>query len=150
MQTLGHIFYTIGLFIFLIDLLNLFNYHKSWKIAEWAEAFKKINKRTPKKTDYRTSDDYNTSVFAGIVALLELTWCIIGLLSGSWKMFAVLFILAFIVQLIQSLIGKIVGKRCNTINKLISYNYLTFKAVVLMALVINHFHLHFDLFTFLI
>lgn len=146
MQTLGHIFYAIGLFIFLLDLLNLFNYHKTYKVAEWAEAFKKVNKRSPKKSDYRTTEDYNTGMFTGFIALSELTWCIIGLISGSWKVFAILFLFGFITQLIQSLIGKILSKKCNPLNKLISYGYLTIKSAVLMILVINHFHLHLDLF----
>ncbi len=146
MQTLGHIFYAIGLFIFLLDLLNLFNYHKTWKVAEWAEAFKKVNKRSPKKSDYRTTDDYNTGMFTGFIALSELIWCIIGLLSGSWKVFAVLFIFGFLTQFIQGGIGKLFGKKCNSLNKIISYGYLIIKATVLMILVLNHFHLHLDLF----
>jgi hypothetical protein len=146
MQTLGHIFYAIGLFIFLLDLINLFNHHKTWKVAEWAEAFKKINKRSPKKADYRTSDDYNAGMFTGFIALSELIWCILGLISGSWKVFAMLFIFAFFVQIIQNIIGKILNKKCNDLNKYISYIYLTIKSAILMILVLNHFHLHLDLF----
>ncbi len=144
-NTMGHFFYTIGLFLFILDLINLFSFHKIWKINEWKAAYKKVNKKDPVKKDYQSIDDYNISSFSIVYTILLFFWLVFGLITMSWKIYIVLFILGFALGLSKKLLNLITKNEYSKINMLISYPYLIIKSAVILFLVINHFHLHINL-----
>ena len=142
---MGHIFYTIGLFLFLLDFINLISFHKIWKINEWKTAYKKVNKKDPTKTDYKSIDDYNLASFSIVYTIFLFFWLMFGLITMSWKIYAIIFILGFCLQLTKKLLNLITKNEYSKINMLISYPYLIFKSAVMIFLVINHFHLHINI-----
>lgn len=149
MLALGHIFYALGLLVFLLDLIHLAGFNKIYKVSEWVAAFKKINSKNPKKKDYRTEEDYNFSTFHTMFIVLEFFWLIFGLISSSWKIFIIIFILGFFIKGVQFTFNKISGREFNKLSMLIAYPYLLIKCGIILLLIINHFHLHIDLYNYI-
>jgi|ERR1035437_5419518 hypothetical protein len=145
MLILGHIFYAFGLIVLLLDFLHLLGFNKIYKVSEWISAFKKINKKNPKKRDYRSEEDYSFATFQTLFIALEFFWLVFGLLSSSWKVFIFIFIIGLVIKGIQFTINKLSGSEFNIVDKFLSYPYLIFKCALIVVLIINHFHLHINL-----
>jgi hypothetical protein len=135
---MGHLFYLIGIFVFLSLLSNLFNLSKYYKIRFWMNTFKKVTSKDPQTSDFRDGKDQDiVSVYTSF-SVFQFFWYLIGITSASWYIFGIIIILNFLVNLIvfnlpQSLIGRT-----------ILHTLLSTKILVVLALILNHFHFHYD------
>ena len=137
---LGHIFYFFGLLVFILSLNRTFQYFKLIEIKEWLVAFKKVTQRDPVKTDFRSVKDYNLFVSFGCLSMFETLWIILGFMSSNWLIFLVLFLSGFILK-------QILYFTSFNIQKVVGLIFTTTKSLVILILVINHFHFHQDLVT---
>jgi hypothetical protein len=136
---LSDIFYFLGLLLFCITVSRVLTYSKIIDIKEWFEKFKKVTQKDPKKEDFRSEKEYSLFVSIGCFSVIENLWLICGLLTASWKIFGLLIILSFIFRLVFE-------KLSYTIQKIIGTLLTTIISALILLLVINHFHLHLDLF----
>ena len=137
---LGHIFYFFGLLVFILSLNRIFQYFKLIEIKEWLVAFKKVTQRDPVKTDFRSVKDYNLFVSFGCLSMFETLWIILGFMSSNWLIFLVLFLSGFILK-------QILYFTSFNIQKVVGLIFTTTKSLVILILVINHFHFNHDLVT---
>jgi hypothetical protein len=137
---LGHIFYFFGLLVFILSLNRIFQYFKLIEIKEWLVAFKKVTQKDPAKTDFRSVKDYNLFVSFGCLSMFETLWIILGFMSSNWLIFLVLFLSGFILK-------QILYFTSFNIQKVVGLIFTTTKSLVILILVINHFHFHQDLVT---
>ena len=137
---LGDIYYFIGLIIFLADLGLIMKFSKIQKSKKWVEAFFKVTKRRPNKQDMGTEtfQELNSS---NLILTLNFLWIFFGLITKSWKFF--LFVL-FINLLLNAIINKV--QNIKSLSTLIGYIKMILLTFIILLLVINHFHLHKDLF----
>ena len=135
---LGHIFYFFGLLVFILSLNRIFQYFKLIEIKEWLVAFKKVTQKEPVNTDFRSTKDYNLFVSFGCLSMFETLWIILGFMSSNWLIFLVLFLSGFILK-------QILYFTSFNIQKVVGLIFTTTKSLVILILVINHFHFHHDL-----
>jgi hypothetical protein len=110
------------------------------EIKEWLVAFKKVTQKDPAKTDFRSVKDYNLFVSFGCLSMFETLWIILGFMSSNWLIFLVLFLSGFILK-------QILYFTSFNIQKVVGLIFTTTKSLVILILVINHFHFHQDLVT---
>lgn len=136
----GHIYYAIGLLVILSSLTMIMKFKKMNSIREWFDKYKVITGNSPEKADFRSKEE--SDLYRGIstLGIFEFMWVIGGLLTSSWYVFLSLFIYALIVGLI------IKPFKYTFFGSIISIHFLLLKIVVYLFLVINHFHLHYDIF----
>ena len=135
---LGHIFYFIGLFIALISLSNVINYFIYLKVRKWSETFKKITNTQPILIDFRNKEEYNIFITYPIFSILQMIWFLIGLISNSWYVFFSIIVLNILLTNFNKLVNVLF------VEKITSFTFNIFKLVVILLLIINHFHLHYD------
>jgi len=135
---LGHIFYFFGLIIFILSLNRIFQYFKLIEIKEWILAFKKVTKKDPIKTDFRSTKDYNLFITLGCLSVFETFWIILGLLTPNWIIFLILFLSGFLLK-------QILDFSSFSIQKIVGLIFTTLKSLTILMLVLNHFHFHQDL-----
>lgn len=140
---LSQIFYFFGLIIFILSVSRIFQYFKLIEIKEWLLAFKKVTQKEPVKTDFRSTKDYNLFVSFGCLSIFETIWIILGFMSSNWLIFLALFLSGFILK-------QILDFTSFTIQKIVGIIFTTTKSLVILILVINHFHLHQDLVTLIV
>jgi|688.fasta_scaffold536072_3 hypothetical protein len=141
---MGHLFYIFGLFVFLANLNYISNFFDFIKIKEWTESFKKIAKRNPTEKDYKKEKLEKYRKFSGIEKGNSV-WIFFGLLTSSWKIFLIL--LGFIG--LMDLIIKISGE-FRVISKYLTILKMSLLSISTLILILNHFHLHEDLFRHLV
>jgi hypothetical protein len=141
---MSHIFYFVGLLIFLMNFFYLFDYFEFIRIKEWLWSYKKVTLKDPSESDFKRGDAEKYRKFNGII-ILNFLWIFFGLLTGSWKFFGIILILNLIVNLIQRLIGSF-----RFISKILQFLIFNITCGMEILLVINHFHLHLDLFSLLV
>jgi hypothetical protein len=139
---LGHLFYFFGLFILMSIIHQVVTYRKFVNVSDFIKTFKKVTGKPPGKTDYKDKGDF--SFMSGYVCmmLLEFFWYFIGILSGNWTVF--LGILS--VNILYNKLSRVLP---NFLKLIFGVIVLTFKASLVLFLVINHFHLHLDIYTWL-
>lgn len=135
---LGHIFYFFGLFIALMSLSNLLNYFKYLKVRNWSETFKKVTNHPPIMTDFRNKDEYNVFITYPIFSFLQMIWFIFGLISNSWYVFLTIIVSNILISYFSRSINFLL------IEKIIGFSFNLIKLVLVLLLIINHFHLHYD------
>lgn len=135
---LGHIFYTIGLFLFFLSLVKTINYFKFIDIKEWVVKFNEKIKRSPKKEEYRSEKDYNTFSMFGCLIVIETFWFILGLLTPNWIIFGSVLTVSFLSK-------PVLDKLPYTLQKIIGFTLNLIRTLLIIILVINHFHLHLNL-----
>ena len=140
---LSQIFYFFGLIIFILSVSRIFQYFKLIEIKEWLLAFKKVTQKEPVKTDFRNTNDYNLFVSFGCLSVIETLWIILGFMSSNWLIFLALFLSGFILK-------QILDFTSFTIQKIVGIIFTSIKSLVVLILVINHFHLHQDLISWII
>lgn len=135
---LGHVYYTLGLIPLLMSLAVLIKLSDYNRVREWYFKFEEITKSKPKKTDFRSIDEYN--IYAGVsgVIAVDFIWSVLGLLTQSWYVFLSLLIMSLTLNIIRKSIN------ISTISSIISSIILFTKFSVYLYLIINHFHLHYD------
>jgi len=136
---LSDIFYFFGLLLFFITVSRVLTYSKIIDIKEWFEKFKKVTQKDPKKEDFRSETEYSLFISIGCFSVFQSLWLICGLLTGSWKVFGLLIILSFIFRMFFE-------KLSYTIQKILGTLFTIIISASILLLVINHFHLHLDIF----
>lgn len=136
----GDIFYFFGLLLFLVDLGVLLKYSKIQKTKNWVEAFFKVTKRKPNKQDMNVEDFKELNSF-NLVLTINFLWMFFGLVTKSWKFYlSVLIINLFLNSLIEK------SKSLKSISHLLGLVKISILVSAVGLSVINHFHLHLDLF----
>ena len=137
---MGHLFYFIGLLIFLSNITFLMNFFDYIKTKEWFLSFYKVTKKFPLDKDFKRGDYNKFKKMNGIIGL-NFIWMFFGLITNSWKIFIVLLLFNLTVDISVRIIGEF---------KLVSKFFLLLRiiitSVLIMVLTMNHFHLHLDLF----
>lgn len=134
-NALGDLYYALGLiFIFILFkiILNLkINAKRHFKLSDIVVS-KNNNEKNIRWDDKKTRDFY-------ITKLTLTVWLIIGFLSDQWAIFATVFFLTLILFKILSKIKKF------------SFTYVFIygaakitEFLLVMFVIINHFHLHID------
>jgi hypothetical protein len=136
----GDIFYFFGLLLFLVDLGVLLKYSKIQKIKNWVEAFFKVTKRKPNKQDMNLEDFKELNSF-NLVLTINFLWIFFGLITKSWKFYLLVLIINLFLNL---LIEK--SKSLKSISHMLGVVKIFILVSAVGLLVINHFHLHLDLF----
>lgn len=140
---LGGIFYAVGLLFLVFDIFYLTKYNKISKISEWYKAFLKVSNRYPTASDTKNVTDLSLYQGIKVISTLEFIWLIFGILSGSWKVFITLMVIFYISNLLRI---YMLGGFYTIPSKVLGFVTLLFKTAAIAMLVINHFHLHLDLF----
>jgi len=136
---LSDIFYFFGLLLFFITFSRIFTYSKIIDIKEWYQKFKKVTQKDPKKEDFRSETEYSLFLSIGCFSVFQSLWLIVGLLTGSWKIFGILLILSLLMRIFFEILSY-------TLQKIVGSLFTTLISFSILLLVINHFHLHLDLF----
>ena len=135
---MGHLFYLIGIFVFLSLLSNLFNLSKYYKIRFWMNTFKKVTSKDPQVSDFRDKKDQDLFSVYTSFSVLQFFWYLIGITSASWYIFGTIMIFNFLVNLIVFNLPQ------NLIGRTILQALLSTKILVVLALILNHFHFHYN------
>jgi hypothetical protein len=136
----GNIFYFLGLLIFLVDLSLLLKYSKIQKTRNWVDAFFKVTKRRPNKQDMNLDDFRELNSYNSILTV-NFLWVFFGLITNSWKFF---LLLLFTNLFLNIILNKTIGLK--SLNYLVGFFKISVLTGSIGLLVINHFHLHLDLF----
>lgn len=140
---MGDIYYFLG---FLLTFLNLKIFPELTKIIKtknWMEAFHKVAKRKPNKSEINNENLKKYHKYEFLIKM-NFIWICIGFLSKSWAMFSLLILINFILYKTQILINN------KIIFGLIDYIKFSIITLFIAFMVVNHFHLHIDLFKLLI
>jgi|LakMenEpi03Aug12_release.lakeMendotaPanAssembly.Ray.scaffolds.fasta_scaffold54809_4 hypothetical protein len=140
---LGHIYYAFGLIIVVSLLTILIKFNQISNIREWYSKFKKVTGKTPKEKDFRSKEESVLYSSFSSVLLFEFSWTILGLLTNSWYVFLLLFIITLIINLIKRPI------EFTFIDKVLGFIIILLKLLIYLYLVINHYHLHFDTWSYI-
>jgi len=136
---LGHIFYFIGLIIFLSNLGMISNFFKINKIKEWSIKFNKVTGRNPIKSDYKEKE-FDSFISFGFLMAINFIWIFFGLLTKSWIIFSLILIFNFLINSLTKLIGEF-----SAISVFIQFCKMIIITSTIGILVMNHYHLHLDL-----
>ena len=140
---MGHIFYLIGLIVFLINVNFLSNFFKYYKLKGWVLAFQKVTGKYPTTKEFKTSDIESLNKFDGVLPLTYFLF-IIGILTSSWKIFLSLLIFNTIINFICKRLGLV-----NKVSQILQFITTSVNSIFILILIINHFHLHLDIFDIL-
>lgn len=139
MEILGHIYYTIGILIILLQINSIMDINKISYISLWSKKFRRISGKDPIDTDFKDSSDITLIQKYLIFVSIEMTWLLFGLMTNSWKLYFITLISSF-------LIGQIIKRLGNlTIITFLTRFISIFRFSITLFLIINHFHLHIDL-----
>lgn len=141
---LGHIFYFIGLVLFLSNISILSNFFKISKIREWSIKFNKVTGRKPIKSEYKENTHGQLLAFESLIGI-NFIWIFFGLVTKSWIIFSIILIFNLILNLITNTIGWF-----NKLSTTIQFLKIAIITLFIGILVINHFHLHKDLYQIII
>jgi hypothetical protein len=141
---LGHIFYFIGLVLFLANISILSNFFKIRKIQEWSFKFNKVTGKKPLKSEYKENTHGQLLAFE-VILVMSFIWIFFGLVTKSWIIFSLMLLFNLIINLITNSFGNFT--KISTLIQFIKINVIT---LFVALLVINHFHLHKDLFGIII
>jgi len=136
---LGHIYYAIGLITVLIVLSMLMRFKKINSIREWFDKYKAVTGKAPEKKDFRSKEENDLYTGISVLAAFEFVWALGGLLTGSWYVFLSLIVYSIVLGFLIKPI------RYSIIGRITALHFLILKFSVYLFLVINHFHLHYDI-----
>jgi len=136
---LGNIYYFLGLLLFLMDLGILMRFNKIQRIKNWIESFFKVTQKKPKKEDMN-SEEYKLVNAYETLIITNLLWMFFGLITKSWKLYAIVLVANFLINLLL-----INTKKFRVLNYI--FEMIRFLLIVLCLgfAVMNHFHLHIDI-----
>ena len=136
---MGHIYYAIGILIFIGSLFTLIRFNKVFSVKEWYFKFKEITDKEPTILDFRKKGDKKIFVNHNFLLLFEIIWITLGLITNSWYIFLSILIINIILNIIFR------KNRFSLIGKISSFGFLLLRISTYLFLIINHFHLHIDL-----
>ena len=134
---IGNLFYFIGLLILIMSSSNLINFLKFFEIRKWALTFKKVTGNDVNRKDFKSNEDYNIFTIYSTFVLFESIWFLLGLITSSWYIFLGLTTLSVLVRVINFI-------KINFILKIVGFLFQTIKFLIILALILNHFHFHLD------
>ena len=88
---LSNIFYFIGLFVLLSNLLLITRFLDYLFLKEFSTKFEKVTGKRPEKKDL-TQSNYDFLNFLIVNTFFTVVWFFIGLLSNNWLIFLLYFI----------------------------------------------------------
>jgi len=133
---IGDVYYFFVLILFILNLGVLLNFSNYDRIFNWYYKFKKVTKKEPSRSDYK-SKDFEFYNFYIVLELMNIFWILLGLVTKSW--------LAFICLLIFNLLISSIIKKTVDFYFLVKFLRLIKVSIVTLImgfLFINHFHLH--------
>jgi hypothetical protein len=134
---IGDIFYFIGLLILIMSSSNLINFLKFFEIRKWALTFKKVTGKDVDRKDFKSNEYYNIFIIYSTFILFESIWFLLGLITSSWYIFLGLTTLSVLVRIINFL-------KIDFISKIVGFSFQIIKFLIILALILNHFHFHLD------
>jgi hypothetical protein len=137
---MGHIFYIFLLFLTTILIGFISKYNKLKNIIEWYNKFTNVTGKSPKKSDFRNEDEYNFFSVQAVISSVEFFTLILGLLTGSWFIFLGLLLLTIFFNLLLKPI------EFSSIERVVNFSVFLIRIVSYVFLIINHFHLHLDVY----
>ncbi len=135
---LATLFYTLGLFLFLMNFLLLTKVSKYVYLKEFITSFQKVTQKKPEKKDF-SGDDYEFFNFIVLNNFFTFLWFFFGLISQNW----LVFLFYFLVNGLLTIFYKYL--KVSNLKSLIELLRLTFNVILILLLVMNHFHLHLNL-----
>lgn len=139
MLFLSHLFYFSGLLLFLANLGLLTKINNILKIQSWSRAFSKVTKKQPEKSDMQT-DQYKDLMNYNSVMLVNFFWLFFGIITSNWKFSLVIISIMLCFNFFLSFTNQ------KFLNKILNFLKLIIMTISIGSLVINHFHLHSDLY----
>lgn len=136
---MGDLFYASGLIPLLLMISFLLKIRNFNRVSEWYIKFEKVTGKVPKKSDYRTPDEYDIYTGVSFISIIDFVWMILGLLSNNWYVFLSLMLLSIIVNLSKKYINIIL------ISNFLTFLLISVKIFVYLCLILNHFHFHYDI-----
>ncbi len=133
---MGDIFYIFGLLVLILNFSILINYNKIFNTKIWISKFTEISGNPPKISDFRSKDEYNVYTSSNVISIVDFFWFLIGLISNSWFIFIGFLVFQF---LFKSLVGLI---KFEIIRKYMEILFQFSKILIILALILNHFHFH--------
>jgi hypothetical protein len=100
--------------------------------------FKKVTSKDPQVSDFRDKKDQDLFSVYTSFSVLQFFWYLIGITSASWYIFGTIMIFNFLVNLIVFNLPQ------NLIGRTILQALLSTKILVVLALILNHFHFHYN------
>jgi hypothetical protein len=140
---IGDLYYLLGLIISVFNLSLMPSLNSILKTEEWMVTFKKVRGRYPTKTEFEEGQLMKMNLF-NYYAILASLWMILGLVSKSWFVFLSLLFVNFLAMRILEKIG--IHKEASKWTRIF---LLSINTSVIIFLVLNHFHFHFQLLEFL-
>ena len=140
---IGDLYYLLGLIISVFNLSLTPSLNSIFKTEEWMISFQKVKGRYPTKSEFKDGQLSKMNLFNYYTISTSL-WMILGLISKSWFVFlSLLFINFFTMRKLEKIgIHKEVSKWTRIF-------LLSLNTSVIVFLVLNHFHFHFQLLEFL-
>ena len=139
MVTMGNLYYSFGLIIILYSLSNILKFKQINSLKEWVFKFKKVTGSEPIDKDFRSKEELSLYRGLSVLSFIDFIWSIFGLLTNSWVIFLGILTLSFILRRITNSI------KFSLIDKIITYIFYLAKFLLYLLLVINHFHLHYNI-----
>jgi hypothetical protein len=140
---LGNIFYFFGLILFLINFGQLMKFKQIHKSRNWANSFFKVTKRRPNKNEMKDDEFRQLMSFDQILGI-NFLWIFFGLITKSWKLYLIFLCINFIMN--QLVLWSNNNKR---LSFFFEFTKLLLLTVFVGFSVINHYHLHMDLFDYI-
>ena len=134
------LYYGIGLFVVLLNIVVLLNHRLIFNTVDWAFKFKKVTKSNPQLKDFNEGHCFNSLLFWGFSVVVSVSWVLIGILSSLW--FIYLGIL--LSNIIFNKLSKIFDRLPNIRRKL-KFAKCFILTTVISFLVLNYFHFRIDL-----
>lgn len=134
---LTNIFYFLGLFLLLTNLIIVSRFRDYLFVKEFTKKFEKVTGKKPDKKDF-TPSNYEFFSFLVVNTFFTVMWFFIGLLSSNWLVFLLYFIYNPILELAYRSEIKVLVNTFEFFRVLLNI-------LVIGILVINHFHLHLNL-----
>lgn len=137
---MGHLFYLVGIFVLLTILSNNYNLNNYYRIRFWINTFKKVTQSDPKVGDFREKKDHELFLVYNSFSVFQFFWYLIGITSASWYVFCTLILVNFLINLIVFALPQ------SLFSRIILQSFLVLKSLTVLALILNHFHFHYDWF----
>jgi len=132
----GNIYYLVGLIIFVLSLFNIFSFYKIQEIKKWILSFKKISGKDPGDSDFKNKNDIKLVLSYSSIITLEFIWMVLGILTNSWYIFIGVILFSYLFNTFVNII------KIDIIQKYLGILIYLLRSAVILALIVNHFHLH--------
>jgi hypothetical protein len=138
------IYYSIGILVFFSVLSTILKFGRIYSIKEWREKYQKVIGRVPIKREYRTKKEYSISESNKILSAFELIWIFFGFFSNSWYVFLLLVTFSYFLNFLLKPL------KWTILYKISIFSFLVSKLILYLYLIINHFFLHIETYSFFI